>query len=345
VLESPGDMNRTWIVCLCLWACPAVSSAAPPLETLLLDAASAAAKRRELPLAATLLQGAWEISQEAGVLRRLAKAQSDAGLLVDSLESYELLLRSKPAADAAREAKAAVERLRQAPPPPPDQMPKRLLLSKEAKRAFTHGVALARQKKQKLAIRYLRASLVLDPTLPGAHRVLGLVYGQMGDPLREREYLLGYLRLRPDGPIADVLRRRLKPSGLLGSVDVGSSYPCDVWVNGRALRKRTPLKGLLLPPGNHTLSLVNGQYHFVRNRHVTVLSGRTEKLEVPFGLLTVKLEPWARILADGMDLGLWETIGLPTGEHELSLTAHDGSRKKRMKVLIKAGSTLNITSW
>jgi hypothetical protein len=332
---------RRWLL-VCIGVCPGLATAEPP-EKQLLGEASAALQRKQPLLAATLLQGVWEMTQDADVLRRLAKAQGEAGLPADAVESYQRLLQSKPSAEVARDAQAAIARLRLVSPP--DQLPQRLLLTKEATLTFARGMALKRQKQEKQAVRYLRASLVLDPTLPGAHRVLGMIYGQAGDPVKERSYLLEYLRLRPDGRIADIVRRRLQPSGILGSVDIAASYTCDVWVNGRALGKRTPLKGLLLPPGKHTFSLVNGTYHIVRNRHVIVRSGTKETVDVPFGLLTIKLSPWARVTADGRDLGLWETIGLPVGEHRLKLVAHDGSRHKQVSVTIKAASTVSITSW
>jgi tetratricopeptide (TPR) repeat protein len=317
----------------------------PPLAKKLVSAAQMSIVEGQTSLAITLLRGAWEIVHDPEVLRQLAEANSMAGQHAEAIESYKRLLKHSPSSDVARAAKAEISRLEQAPAPFEDRLARHRPARAQARAAFAKGVKLHRRKKLGQAIRYLRAALVLAPELPGPYRYLGGIYGQLKDSARERAFLMDYLRIRPDGRIADIVRKRLKPTGELASVDLRSSFPCQIWVNGRRMNKQTPLQGLLLPPGNYTVSFVNGDYHVVKNKRIRLSAGQEVSYEFPFGILVLKLKPWATPRANGRYIGLWDKIGLPVGEYELSLVAHDDSQRKRMTISVQAGETVTVRKW
>lgn len=296
-------------------------------------------------MAAGLLRGAWELTHDVKVLRQLGRTLSMSGQFEEAIEVYEDALQRDPGGPAASEVKQEIKRLKNAPAPFRDQLPTKFRATAQARRAFRDGMALSRRKKYREALPYLRAALVLDPELPGTYRVLGGIYGKLGDPKKEREFLRDYLRIRPDGRLADLVRKRLKGSGLLTALTLTSSFPCEIWVNGRPMGRSTPVKDLLLPKGSYTISFINGEYHVIRNKRVRVEAGGKSTVSFAFGVLKVDLNPWARVRADGRDLGLWNTLGLPVGEYRLSLVAHDGSKRKKMPVFVEEGKTTTVSSW
>lgn len=307
--------------------------------------AQAALVQGRLPLAAVLLKGAWEVSKDPKILLKMAQVHAMAGQFAEAIEQYQRLIKLAPGGEMRKHARAEIRRLRAAPAPFSDELLTRTRATPQARRAFALGLGAARRRKSKRAIRYLRAALVLDPTLPGTYRVLGAVHGRLKNPKLERAFLEDYLRIRPDGPIADKVRRRLKPTGVLAPVKLVASFPCDVWVNGRRMDRRTPVKELLLPAGGHTVSFVNARYHIIRNVRVRLARGKPRTIQFEFGVLVAQLRPWARIRANGRDLGLWDEIGLPTGRYRLRVTAHDESRTERLEVTIRAGKRTRIKPW
>ena len=90
------------------------------------------------------------------------------------------------------------------------------------------GLVRHRKKHDEEAVRYLRAGQHFDPMLPGTYRVLGGVYGGgLEEPKKEREFFpKKYLRIRPDGTIANRVGAGLKPTGLLATLRLEASYPC-----------------------------------------------------------------------------------------------------------------------
>ena len=321
-------------------------SAEAGLAEELTDAARRSLVQGRINMAAGLLRGAWELTGDVKVLRQLGRTLSMSGQFEEAIEVYEDALQRDPKGPGASEVKQEIKRLKSAPTPFRDQLPTKFRATPQARRAFKDGMALSRRKKYKEALPYLRAALVLDPELPGTYRVLGGIYGKLGDPKKEREFLRDYLRIRPDGRLADMVRKRLKGSGLLTALTLTSSFPCEIWVNGRPMGRTTPVKDLLLPKGNYTISFINGEYHVIRNKRVAVGAGGTKSaVSFAFGVLKVDLKPWARVRADGRDLGLWNTLGLPVGEYKLSLVAHDGSKRKDLSVFVEAGKTTTGSSW
>lgn len=321
------------------------SSAAPPLADQLEIEAQRSLVQGQVGLSATLLRGAWELSHDFKYLKQLAQAQTMAGHFDQAIETYKKILSLNPPPAIAANARSEVRRLKATPAPFSDELPKGQHATEFAKLAFKQGLQLVRRKQLAQAIRYLRAALVLDPVLPGTYRVLGAVHGKLKDPKKEREFLQDYLRIRPDGTIADGVRKRLAPTGLLGNVALNASFPCDVWINGRPLGLKTPVKEFSLPEGSYTVSFVNVDYHIVRNRRVKVRPATRTSVSFSFGVLELDLNPWARARASGKELGLWPKIGLPVGTYQLSLVAHDMSKNKELELTMQAGKTIKISKW
>jgi tetratricopeptide (TPR) repeat protein len=276
---------------------------------------------------------------------RLAEVYTNAGQYEEAIGEYRRFA-ARPEADPARKERAEAEakRLEEAPAPFSEAIFKPAPATNEAKRLFESGKKDAQAKRWQPAINELQAALLLDPDLPGPYRLLGAVYGKTGDRAQERLFLADYLRVRPDGKIADTVRQTLAKEHVLGTITVDASFPCHVYINGRDIDKTTPLKKYALPPGRYVVSLENTQYHIFGNLHVTVAAGKDIEKAFAFGVLSTKLDPWARIRVDGKDIGLWDEAGIPEGKHNISYKSHDGSKEKTVELTIKGGSRAKL-SW
>ena len=276
---------------------------------------------------------------------RLAEVYTLAGQYEEAIGEYRRF-GSRAEADPARKARAEAEarRLEDAPAPFAETLFKQAAATNEAKRLFEEGKKDAQAKRYQPAANELQAALLLDPDLPGPYRLLGAVYGKTGDRAQERLFLADYLRVRPDGKIADTVRQKLSKEHVLGSVTVDASFPCKIFINGRETGKVTPLKRYGLPPGKYVIGLENEQYHIVRNLKVDVSTGKDAEKFFAFGILSTRLDPWARIRVDGKDIGLWDEAGVPEGTHNVAYKSHDGSKEKSVELTIKGGAHQKL-SW
>jgi Flp pilus assembly protein TadD len=300
----------------------------------------------QFPRAVALLRGLSALRpRDPSPVYRLAEVFSLAGQYEDAIIEYHRFSARKEA-DPARKAHAESEakRLEEAPAPFVEQLFKPAPATNEAKRLFDEGKKDAQDKRYEQAIQELEAALLLDPDLPGPYRLLGAVYGKTGDRVQERLFLADYLRIRPDGKIADTVRATLKSEKLLGTISVDASWPCEVYINGRDTGKKTPLKGFALPAGKYIVGFENEQYHIVRLLRVEVSVGQDTAKRFGFGVVTTKLDPWARIRVDGKDVGLWDEAGIPEGPHKITMVAHDGSKEKSVDLEVKPGAREKL-SW
>ncbi|HEX9101231.1 MAG TPA: tetratricopeptide repeat protein, partial [Polyangia bacterium] len=276
---------------------------------------------------------------------RLAEVYTTAGQYEEAIGEYRRFT-SRPEADPARKARAEseIKRLEEAPAPFAETLFKASSATPESKRLFEEGKKDAQAKRWQPAINELQAALLLDPDLPGPYRLLGAVYGKTGDRAQERLFLADYLRVRPDGKIADTVRQTLAKEHVLGTLSVESSWPCKVYINGRDTGRTTPLKKYSLPPGKYVVGLENEQYHIFGNLHLNVTTGKDTEKGFAFGVLSTKLDPWARVRVDGKDIGLWDEAGVPEGTHNVSFKSHDGTKEKSMELTIKGGARAKL-SW
>lgn len=300
----------------------------------------------QYPRAVALLRGLAALKpRDPSPQYRLAEVFTLAGQYEDAISEYKRFS-ARPEADPARKAHAESEvtRLEQAPAPFAEQLFKQAPATPESKRLFQEGKRDAQAKHYDAAIAELQGALLLDPDLPGPYRLLGAVYGKTGDRAQEQLFLADYLRVRPDGKIADTVRERLKKQHLLGTLTALASWPCRVYINGRDTGRSTPLKSFGLPAGKYMVGFENEQYHIVRLMRVDIAVGKETKKEFGFGLLVTKLDPWARVRVDGKDIGLWDEAGIPEGKHTVAYESHDGKKSKTVELDIKGGTRSRL-SW
>lgn len=310
----------------------------------------------EFARAAVLYQGALTLRRgDPDLIWRLAEIYTMGGQFSLAQEAYAHWL--KVGKDVAKTARARSEIARLAAAPAPfvetDDTRTEVRQGEFASEAVKRARALERRKAYRPAIRYLQAALVMDPTLVGAYRLIGTLYGRLKDTASEQAFYVRYLRQVPGGRLANMVRDRLKNHPELGRVTFEASFPCQVFINRGPVhdKRRTPLANIALPSGEYTVVFYNPDYHFGQKTRITVTAGKTQVVKAEFGVLEIRLKPWARVRAkrDGTrgwrDLGLWETIGLPTGRWTLDLKSGDGKLTKTSVVNLKPGITVKVDSW
>ena len=309
-------------------------------------AADQAVVAGQYPRAVALLRGLSALRpKDPSAEYRLGEVYTLAGQYEEAIAEYRRFA-LRPEADPPRKARAEAEasRLENAPAPFAETLFRQAAATPESKRLFEEGKRDAQARRYHDAINELQAALLLDPDLPGPYRLLGAVYGKVGDRTQERLFLADYLRVRPDGRIADTVRARLAKEHVLGTLTVDASFRCKVYINGRETGRSTPLKNYALPPGKYVVGLENEQYHIVRNLRVDIATGKNTERFFAFGILNTKLDPWARVRVDGKDIGLWDEAGIPEGKHEVVYKSHDGSKEKSLQLTIKGGARAKL-SW
>ncbi len=300
----------------------------------------------QYPRAVSLLRGLSALRpRDPSPIYRLGEVFTLAGQYEEAIAEYHRFA-ARPEADPARKERAEAEakRLEEAPVPFAENLFRQASSTVEARRLFDEGKKDAQARRYDAAVNELQAALLLDPDLPGPYRLLGAVYGKTGDRTQERLFLADYLKVRPDGKIADTVRARLKKENILGGLNVDASFACKVLINGRETGKKTPLKNFQLPAGKYIIGLENDQYHIIRNLRVEVAAGKNTDKKFNFGILLTKVDPWARVRVDGKDIGLWDEAGIPEGKHVVAMKSHDGAKEKSVEIDIKGGGREKL-SW
>jgi tetratricopeptide (TPR) repeat protein len=338
-------------------ASPGVSQAAPPAPTApdrvdvkwLTQPAEAAVQANQFPRAAVLYQGAISLDPEAlDLLWRLAEIYTMGGQFSQAQETYERY--AKATKDNAKRTQALGEIKRLATMPAPfveSEINQVMSEPKFALQAVNLGRRSRTQKKLALAIRYLEAAVTMDPTLVGVYRLLGELYAQLKDTARAEAFYVQYLRARPAGPLAELVRLRLKDSPALGKVTFAASFPSAVFINRFKLdaKRVTPFTDVLLPEGTYTVIMHNAQYHAAAKIKVVVKAGERKTVTFDFGLLDIQLTPWARVRANGRDLGLWNPLGMPVGRYRLVFTSPDEKQTMTKEIELKAGQRYVVVKW
>lgn len=243
-----------------------------------------------------------------------------------------------------------------------DQVPLTVRVPEVAAKMFNSAMELKKAAKYEQARQLFTVALKLDPDLVGVYRHLGEVYERLKDSKQADEFYLWYLRVRPAGPLAAQVRKKLSPqaSGQLAKLTITSSWNCFVVIGSEQLTDakgkpiKTPVKDLTLPAGRYAVGYVCPDQHVARREWVTLSARESVTKDFGFGVISVSLTPWARILAarnvpgqnpQFMDLGLFDVIGLPAGSYTLKLTAFDKSKTKTLNIEIKPKETIKINNW
>lgn len=318
--------------------------------------AERAAINTQYARAAMLYQGAVTLSPRTpALLWRLAEIYTMGGQFSMAQATYRLWLKVGKDPTKVARAKSEIHRLATAPAPFVESDDTRAQVRQRtfAMRAVKRARVLRRGRKYRLAIRYLQAALVMDPTLVGAYRLIGALYGRLKDRKSEQAFYVKYLTLRPGGRLAGLVRRKLHASPMVGKVTLRASFPCMVFINRGLLdaKRKTPIKDVLLPPGEYTVVLYNRRFHFGKKIRVKVAAGKSQTVSAQFGVLSVRLKPWARVRAmrrggrTWRDVGLWEAIGLPVGRWKVDFRTDDGKRRMTRALRIQPGKTVTVTRW
>lgn len=315
----------------------------------LIKPAEKAVLSNQLHKAAVLYNGALALrGSEPGLHWRLAEIHAMGGQRTLALQSYGNFI--KVSKDAQKRARARAELRRLAHGPAhlvttavPTQVRQRSFALEAARRARKRFG----RKEYRAAIRYYEAALIMDSSLQGVFRLLGAAYAKLRDKKRSQAFYFRYLRLRPGGKLADLVRKRLRGNKQLARITFKASFGASVYLNRLSVRrgKKTPLKNVLLPAGTYTVVLHHRRYHAAWKLQLRVRAADRRTVTFHFGVLITRLKPWARIRANGRDLGLWSQIGLPAGRYRLVFQSDDGSKKMIHQVRITSGKKLRFRRW
>lgn len=305
--------------------------------------------------AAILYQGALALQVNApALLWRLAEVYTMGGQFSLAQDTYrEWLEVGKNATKIAR-AKSEIRRLATAPAPFVESDDTRSAVRQRtfAMKAVRRARRL-RRRQPRTAIRFLQAALVMDSTLVGAYRLIGAIYGRLKDRASEQAFYVKYLRMRPGGRLAAMVRKKVKAHPEVAKITFAASFPCMVFVNRGLLdnKQLTPMKDVVLPSGEYTVVFYNRKFHFGKKVRIKVVAGQAQTVTAKFGVLDVKLKPWARVRAmrtsgtGWRDLGLWESVGLPVGTYRVDFKTDDGKKRMTKTIRLRSGKTVVINRW
>jgi hypothetical protein len=128
-----------------------------------------------------------------------------------------------------------------------------------------------------------------------------------------------------------------------GVVSVQSPVELDVFLEGTKVG--SSLTSVRLPPGRHTLDLLNASLEFRTTITVDVTAGGTANavVPVPKGKLSINATPWADILLDGKPVGQTPLANLdvPIGPHEV-IWRHPQLGERRETVIVKAQTPMRV---
>jgi serine/threonine-protein kinase len=131
-----------------------------------------------------------------------------------------------------------------------------------------------------------------------------------------------------------------------GFLSLSAQPKGEVFLARRSLG-RTPLEGVRLPAGTHTLTLRapgTGDHTFT----VTIVAGQqtTRQIQIGQGTLRVNAIPWARVYLDGrmLDVTPLKPLKVVAGPHtvELVFPGPKGEQRHRVRVTVRAGETQQV---
>ena len=316
----------------------------------LIKEAETAVDRGNMTHAIVLYRGAVALTGEnPKVLYRLAEVYRMAGQFAEASDTFRRFMTLCKDPTLKAKAKEAIEAMKSMPAPFVDSEIRASLRARPyGIKAFTLGRKAFRRRRYRVAVRYFQAALMLDPTLVGVLRWLGQVFDKLKQTEQAQRYYIKYLRIMPAGRNAEVVRKRLKDKSVLGKVTMEASFPCEVWINRNPLvGKKTPVKNLLLPSGEYSVIFYNRKYHVGRKMRVRVERGKTARVRFDFGVLRIKLKPWARVRVDGRDVGLWTEIGIPSRRkpYRVDMVSYDGKHKMTRILTIPPAKVITIDRW
>jgi hypothetical protein len=179
--------------------------------------------------------------------------------------------------------------------------------------------------------------VTLPDTPPGTHTVLVRFQGTI---VEERV-------LVESGGTASLVVTVPRPSGTeSGWVTVSTAVPLHIFEHGRLIGT-TDAERLMLPPGRHTLELVNDELGFRQQRTITIGPNAPTalRIELPRASLSINAQPWANVWVNGESVG--ETpignLSRPIGRHEVVLRHPSlGERKLSVQLTLKEPTRIGV---
>jgi hypothetical protein len=134
------------------------------------------------------------------------------------------------------------------------------------------------------------------------------------------------------------------PSGPPGWVVLDSRIDLQVF-EGKQRLGSSKNSRLALPPGSHTLTLINADCEIRQTMSIAVTSNQTTQMPVrlPSGSISLSALPWAQTWIDGVPVGTTPlaNLSVPVGVHEI-LWQHPSLGERRQTVTVKAKTPVRI---
>jgi hypothetical protein len=142
------------------------------------------------------------------------------------------------------------------------------------------------------------------------------------------------------------LQSALSAEPAVGWVAVTAPYEMHILEAGHVIGT-TASRRLDLPPGRHTLEVVNETLAFRTSRTVDITAGKTVRLaiELPLGSISVNATPWAEVWIDGERVGDTPigNLPVPIGPHEVVFKHPQfGERRHAVSVTLAAPARLSV---
>ena len=318
-------------------------------------AAAARDWARAIPYYQAIVVARGPASAEA---RRLVTLWTLAGQNAPAAEVLAAFAMATKDVGAKRVAEAEIARLTANPDPYAKELAL-VSLEPEAKKLFKLGRTAFRSGDYGDALVYYRMGLALSPDMPGFLRELGATYDKLGAGEPKRAFYQRYLRARPVGGNADVVRAELgKDKDALGRLEITSSLPCEqLWVNRQRVITRVPKEGLQVAPGTYKGLCFHAKYEMALFEYATVEPGKTAQLAFTWGIVVNQLEnPYGRISIENprtagmmIDLGISSPeigVAVPPDGRPLKMVVKDdvGKRVEERTIELQPGQR-KVVRW
>lgn len=127
-------------------------------------------------------------------------------------------------------------------------------------------------------------------------------------------------------------------------LELSASHACALQVDGRAVGTLKAARTLAHTAGRLTLRC---RYRDASaHQTLRLLPGEKRRLRFGFGVLTVNLQPWAKVTVNGKQRGDTPLrLVLPVGRHRVRLDNGPAGRHENRTVELREGQTIRLSSW
>jgi tetratricopeptide (TPR) repeat protein len=288
----------------------------------------------------------------------LATAWILAGKQRQALDALEVFINNTSDAALKKKAKLQYKRQRRRKVRFGDENFRLKSSPRLAKQAFDRGRKAFRAKHYADALVNYRMGSALAPDAAGFLREIGATYAKLGARNEQIKWYVSYLRERPFGKNADMIRKELrKEKKALGVVNINSPFKCQYFLIDQIEAPKPPVKKLKMAPGEYTLFCGDEKYAMGYWENFKVHAGQTTNVKLSWAVLVNGLkDPYGRIIVENarepgvmMDLGIAKTevgIYVPKDRRALKviLKADDESRVEERFIRVEPGAK-EVVKW